>query len=315
MFLPERLVMLVITPRLAHQPDRRNGLRAARQRVLKTRVADLLFDCRYHQSTFFSVAVPLISDAPDRADAFAFRVAEQLPQAHDHVVHRALIEKLVLSPQLIENLIATDDARTAGDQQLQQFKVARGWTFTPAIRLDDHASLQFNYAAVTGDAPAHWMTVEHVLDAQQQFLQMKRLGNEFFRANFESFQTVFGGAERRHEHHGQRGAPFDVSGQLETRAVRQADVENHQIPKALAQLFQRSLFGFDPRHVIFFAQQAFAQGCAQRAIIFDQQQSLHNWYARFQRANSPKARQRRAYPRRQANPIRRQSRRRLRSEN
>src|SRR5258708_18890407 len=42
--LPERLVMLVISSGLAHQPDRRDGLGAARQRVLKTFVADLFFD-------------------------------------------------------------------------------------------------------------------------------------------------------------------------------------------------------------------------------------------------------------------------------
>ena len=148
--------------------------------------------------------------------------------------------------------------------------------FAPVIRLDDHASLQINRPPIAGDLPAHRMAVEHVLDAQQQFLQMKRLGNKLFRADFKSLQTMFGRAERGHEHHGQRRTSFDMTGQFETRAVRQADVENHQIPKAFAQLLQCSLLGLDPRDFVLFAQQPFLQGRAQRAIIFDQQQSLHN---------------------------------------
>ena len=81
------------------------------------------------------------------------------------------------------------------------------------------------------------MAVEYMSYAQQQLLQMKRLGNKLFRSDFESFQTMFGGTERCHEHHRQRSAGFDVARQFKTGTVRQADVQNYQIPKSFAQLF------------------------------------------------------------------------------
>src|SRR5437588_537023 len=69
---------------------------------------------------------------------------------------------------------------------------------------------------------------------------------------------------------------FDVPRQLETRSVRQTDIENNQVPEALIKLPQRSLPGLYPRHVIAFARQPFAKRRAQRTIVFDQQQTLHD---------------------------------------
>src|SRR5438477_2817773 len=54
--LPQRLVMLVISSGLAHQPDRRHGLRTSRQRVLKTRVTGFFLD-RYRSHLFFSLSL------------------------------------------------------------------------------------------------------------------------------------------------------------------------------------------------------------------------------------------------------------------
>src|SRR5213594_1989914 len=144
------------------------------------------------------------------------------------------------------------------------------------------------------------MAVEHMLDAQQQLAQMKRLGNEIGSANLESFKPVLRRAQRSHEHNRQRCFLLNMSGQLKTRTIGQADVEYDQIPKTFAELFQRALLGLGPVNVVFLSLQTLAERSAQRTIIFDQQQSLHNWYARFQRANLAKARQRRAYQRRQA---------------
>src|SRR5437588_4799900 len=108
---------------------------------------------------------------------------------------------------------------------------------------------------------------------------MKRLRNEFFGADFKSFQTMLGGAQRSHEHDREFRALFDVSPQLESRSVGQSNIQNHEVPISLVQLFQRPLLRFDPRDVVLFAQQTLVQSCAERSIIFDQQQSLHNRYA------------------------------------
>src|SRR5258707_660625 len=105
-----------------------------------------------------------------------------------------------------------------------------------SVGLDDRPVLQFNYPAVARNSTTHRMAVEHVLDAQQQFAQMKRLGNKFFGANLESFQAMFGGAQRSHEHDRHRSALLNMTRQLEARSVGQADVQNDQIPKALVQL-------------------------------------------------------------------------------
>ena len=149
------------------------------------------------------------------------------------------------------------------------------------------------------------MAVEHMLDAQQQLAQMKRLGNEIGSANLESFKPVLRRAQRSHEHNRQRCFLLNMSGQLKTRTIGQADVEYDQIPKTFAELFQRALLGLGPVNVVFLSLQTLAERSAQRTIIFDQQQSLHSWYARFQRADFRtgrlhSARQRRAYPELQA---------------
>src|SRR5436309_16109522 len=86
-----------------------------------------------------TIPTPLISNAPHRTNVSALRITQQLPQAHDHVVHRALIQKLVLAPQRVQNFITTHDAWAAGYQQLQQFKIASRGILAPSIRLYDHA--------------------------------------------------------------------------------------------------------------------------------------------------------------------------------
>ena len=58
--------------------------------------------------------------------------------------------------------------------------------FAPSVRLNDGAIFQFNHATVTYDLTAHRMAVEYMSYAQQQLLQMKRLGNKLFRADFKS---------------------------------------------------------------------------------------------------------------------------------
>src|SRR5204863_7777796 len=132
---------------------------------------------------------------------------------------------------------------------------------------------------------------------QEQLAQVKRLGDKFLCANLKAFQPVLGSAQRSHEHDWHRGVRFDVPRQFKTRAVRQTDIENHQVPKALIQFSQSALPGLDPRDIVLFAQQTLVQSGAERTIIFDQQQTLHDWYARLWRANSQlqtAARQRRA---------------------
>src|SRR6266851_9982371 len=110
--------------------------------------------------------------------------------------------------------------------------------FSASVGLDNRSVLQFNYPAVARDSMTHRMTLEHVLDAQQQFAQMERLGDKFFGANFEPFQAMFGSAQRSHEHDRHRSALLNMTRQLETRPVGQADIENDQIPKALVQFLQ-----------------------------------------------------------------------------
>src|SRR5437879_13918034 len=85
----------------------------------------------------FTISTPLIPNAPHGPNAGAIRIAQQLPQAHDHVVHRALIQKLVLAPQRVQNFITTNDSWAAGYQQLQQFKIASRGILPPSIRLYD----------------------------------------------------------------------------------------------------------------------------------------------------------------------------------
>src|SRR2546423_3956444 len=139
------------------------------------------------------------------------------------------------------------------------------------------------------------MSFQDMLDTQQKFAQVKRLRDKLFRPDLKSFQTMFGGAQSRHEHDWDRGLLLDVASQLETRTVGKADIQNDQIPIAFLQLSERALPGFNPRDVILFAQQPLVQSGAKRTIIFDQQQALHNWYARFLGALRY-SRLRRAYP-------------------
>src|SRR5216684_1987185 len=107
--------------------------------------------------------------------------------------------------------------------------------FSAPIWLHNHPALQFNNPTVTRDLMTHGITVEHVPDAQQQFAQMKRLGNKLLGANLETFQTMLGGAQRRHEHYRYRRGFFNVARQLKACSVRQTDVENNQVPKSLMQ--------------------------------------------------------------------------------
>ena len=44
------------------------------------------------------------------------------------------------------------------------------------------------------------MPFENMLDAQQQLAQVKRLGNELFRADFKTFQPVLSSAKCGHKH-------------------------------------------------------------------------------------------------------------------
>src|SRR5260370_719035 len=208
--------------------------------------------CRRIPKLLF-IASPLIADSAHGAYASAVGVSYHLPQPNNHVVHRALIEKLIFAPQHVENLVAADDARTAGNQQLQQFKIARRGMLALSIRLYDHSIVQLDHSPITGNLALHRVVLKHMLDAQEQLLQMKRLGDKLFRANFKTFQTMFRSAERRHEHDWQRTALFDVPSQLKPRAIRQTHIENHQIPKPFAEPLQRELFRFSPRNVIVFA--------------------------------------------------------------
>src|SRR5437016_11126316 len=69
---------------------------------------------------------------------------------------------------------------------------------------------------------------------------------------------------------------FDMPRQLEPRSVGQTDIQNNQIPEPLVQLPQSALLCLYPRHVIILARQPLAQSCAERTIVFHQQQTLHN---------------------------------------
>ena len=44
---------------------------------------------------------------------------------NNHIVDRPLISELVFTPELVDDFIATNCAWCAGDQQLEQFKIAR----------------------------------------------------------------------------------------------------------------------------------------------------------------------------------------------
>ena len=120
------------------------------------------------------------------------------------------------------------------------------------------------------------MSFQDMLDAQQKFAQVKRLRDKLFRADLKSFQTMFGGAQSRHKHNRDCRLLFDMPSQLESRPIGKSDIQNDQIPIAFFQFSERTLLGFDPRDIVLFAQQPFLQSSAERTIIFDQQQSLHD---------------------------------------
>ena len=69
----------------------------------------------------FTIATPLIPNAPHGPNAGALRIAQQLTQAHDHVVHRALVQEL-------EELMETGRQLRAAQQALleERLKKKRG---------------------------------------------------------------------------------------------------------------------------------------------------------------------------------------------
>src|ERR1700674_5105125 len=73
-------------------------------------------DTRFQRGAdLLPITAPLISDAAHRAYTSAVRVTQRLTQSYDHIVYRALIQELVLSPKHIQDLVATDYSRTTGD--------------------------------------------------------------------------------------------------------------------------------------------------------------------------------------------------------
>ena len=144
--------------------------------------------------------VPLVSHASHRSNELAARIAERLPQMHDHVVYGSLISQFVLAPKLIDDFVAADRPRRAGYQQFEQLEIFCRQEVTLTVRLHNNATVEFDRPIIAADAMQCRVTFEDVFDAQQQFAQMKWLRNELLRADFKAFEAVLSSAQRGHEH-------------------------------------------------------------------------------------------------------------------
>ncbi len=169
-----------------------------------------------------------------------------------------------------------DDVRGRGDEQLQHSRVAHLQKRPRAVGSNNRQRAEVDLPPANAERLGHPLRRQHVPDAEDELLEMKRLRQILVRADLESLQPVLRRVERGHEHHRDQRIAFDAACQTEPRPIRQLDVNDGQVPRTRS---QRGLAGRDrlnPGDVQLLLLQPLLQRAAERRVVLDQQNLRHD---------------------------------------
>ena len=157
-----------------------------------------------------------------------------LPQMADMHVQAVLVPVIVRAPDGLANGIIGYDVPAVIGQPLQQGALGGGQGQRCAVSAADGGVLQIDRAVPQRQHPAAAQlgavgALQKVLHAQKQLLHQERLGQIVVRAKSQPEQSVRVGVPCREKQ--RRDVRFCPQGaeQPEAVAVRQVDVQNHQV--------------------------------------------------------------------------------------
>ena len=170
----------------------------------------------------------------------------------------AAVAEIIKAPDLVEQLIAREDAVRAGGQMVKEFHLL-GRRFDALAVNDEFKRVKIDDQLVEDQASGLRLVVltaraaQNSLNSRQQFLHFKGLGEIVIRALLESLHLVVCFALCcEHDH---RGLAVLPDGAQDVPAVHhgQHDIEQHQIgPKLPKQVNALSAIGGDPGVVALF---------------------------------------------------------------
>jgi hypothetical protein len=144
------------------------------------------------------------------------------------------------------------------------------------IRADDAGRHGPIPLPVVGELPLVALARQDALHQQAELVEVQRLLEVVGRAPPHGLYGVVHRPVGGHQHHLDRGVdPEDLRQELEARAVREAEVEEHQVGRLLAHPVDAVGSGLGDPHVVIRAGQRLRDLAAEQALVLDDQDRGH----------------------------------------